>query len=141
MLCRPVANAIDLVQGSRGMWTIDFGLMSDEEAALYEMPFEYVKKSRVPDTRLRIDRARYARTLVAVCEARPGLRQALTELTRFIATPEVAKHRVFVWMVQTVLLQPAHLVFARDDDYFFGVLHSRIHEVWALAHGHATARG
>ena len=24
-------------------------------------------------------------------------------------------------------------VFARDDDYFFGVLHSRIHEVWALA--------
>ena len=27
------------------------------------------------------------------------------------------------------------IVFARDDDYFFGVLHSRIHEVWASALG------
>jgi type II restriction/modification system DNA methylase subunit YeeA len=24
-------------------------------------------------------------------------------------------------------------VFAREDDYFFGLLHSRIHEVWSLA--------
>ena len=27
------------------------------------------------------------------------------------------------------------LVFARADDYFFGVLHSRIHEVWARRMG------
>ena len=27
------------------------------------------------------------------------------------------------------------IVFARDDDYFFGVLHSRPHELWALAQG------
>jgi type II restriction/modification system DNA methylase subunit YeeA len=27
------------------------------------------------------------------------------------------------------------IVFARDDDYFFGVLHSRVHEVWALHMG------
>jgi type II restriction/modification system DNA methylase subunit YeeA len=26
-------------------------------------------------------------------------------------------------------------VFARSDDYFFGVLHSQLHEVWALAQG------
>ena len=26
-------------------------------------------------------------------------------------------------------------MFAHDDDYFFGVLHSRVHEVWALATG------
>jgi hypothetical protein len=25
--------------------------------------------------------------------------------------------------------------FARDDDYFFGVLHSRPHELWALRLG------
>lgn len=24
-------------------------------------------------------------------------------------------------------------VIARDDDYFFGLLHSRLHEVWTLA--------
>jgi hypothetical protein len=27
------------------------------------------------------------------------------------------------------------IAFARDDDYFFGVLHSRVHEVWARAQG------
>ena len=27
------------------------------------------------------------------------------------------------------------IVFARDDDYFLGVLHSRVHECWALALG------
>ncbi len=27
------------------------------------------------------------------------------------------------------------IVFARDDDYFFGVLHSRAHEVWSLRMG------
>ena len=32
--------------------------------------------------------------------------------------------------------RPSTFVFARDDDYFFGVLHSRTHEVWALRHSH-----
>jgi hypothetical protein len=27
------------------------------------------------------------------------------------------------------------VVFARDDDFTFGVLHSRVHELWALATG------
>jgi hypothetical protein len=27
------------------------------------------------------------------------------------------------------------LVFARDDDYFFGVLHSKVHELWARGTG------
>jgi type II restriction/modification system DNA methylase subunit YeeA len=34
-----------------------------------------------------------------------------------------------------VLADHAIVVFARDDDYFFGVLHSRLHEVWALTMG------
>ena len=29
---RPVASAMDLTQGSRGKWTIDFGLMDEVEA-------------------------------------------------------------------------------------------------------------
>ncbi len=35
-------------KASRGKWTIDFGLMSLEEAALYEIPFEYLKKHVYP---------------------------------------------------------------------------------------------
>ena len=36
-----------------------------------------------------------------------------------------------------MLCNDATVVFARDDDYFFGVLHSRAHEVWALNMGTA----
>lgn len=32
-------------------------------------------------------------------------------------------------------------VIARDDDYFFGVLHSRPHELWSLAVGNFMGYG
>jgi hypothetical protein len=44
----------------------------------------------------------------------------------------VAKHRIFVWLDQGVLPDHQLIVFARDDDCVFGVLHSRLHEVWGL---------
>ena len=68
-------------------------------------------------------------------EARPGMRLAIKNKSRFIATPAHAKHRVFIWVAPEVLCNQGTLVFARDDDYFFGILHSRIHEVWALRMG------
>jgi hypothetical protein len=60
------------------------------------------------------------------------MRMALTPLSRFVVTPTTAKHRVFVWLYPPTLPDHQLIVFARDDDYFFGVLHSRIHEVWSL---------
>jgi len=35
----------------------------------------------------------------------------------------------------SLLLDSACIAIARDDDYTFGVLHSRVHELWALATG------
>jgi type II restriction/modification system DNA methylase subunit YeeA len=52
-----------------------------------------------------------------------------------VVTPEVAKHRLFVWRTPEYLCNQQTLAFARSDDYFFGVLHSRLHEVWARAQG------
>lgn len=63
------------------------------------------------------------------------MRTALQGKRRFVATPEVAKYRAFVWVDPSVLCNQQTLVFARDDDYFFGVLHSRVHELWARAMG------
>ena len=59
------------------------------------------------------------------------MREALSKLDRYIATPRVAKHRIFVWLENDILPDAQLVVFARDDDYFFGVLHSIIHELWA----------
>jgi type II restriction/modification system DNA methylase subunit YeeA len=63
------------------------------------------------------------------------MRKALKGLKRYIATPATSKHRIFVWVKPEVLCNQGTLVFARSDDYFFGVLHSRAHEVWARAQG------
>jgi len=45
----------------------------------------------------------------------------------------VARHRIFAWVSAETLPDSRLYVFARDDDYFFGILHSRIHETWSLA--------
>jgi type II restriction/modification system DNA methylase subunit YeeA len=67
-------------------------------------------------------------------ETVPGLRAALRPFGRYIATPRVAKHRVFVWLDKSVLPDSRVYAIARDDDTSFGILHSRFHEAWALAH-------
>jgi hypothetical protein len=40
-----------------------------------------------------------------------------------------------VWRNPETLCNQGTLVFARSDDYFFGVLQSRFHEVWSLKQG------
>ena len=56
-------------------------------------------------------------------------------LGRYIATSQVAKHRLFVWVPTHTLPANVVIAFARDDDYFFGILHSRIHALWAQSQG------
>jgi type II restriction/modification system DNA methylase subunit YeeA len=52
--------------------------------------------------------------------------------SRIVLTPRVSKHRVFVWSDVDVIPDTRVYAFTRDDDYFLGVLHSRIHELWTL---------
>ena len=56
-------------------------------------------------------------------------------LSRFIVTPEVAKHRVFAYMVPPIVPDKNLTVIARADDTTFGILHSRFHEIWSLRMG------
>jgi len=126
--------ARDVVQRSQDGWVIDFVDRSEQEAALYELPFEYVREHVKPlrDTN---NRKRMKERWWLHGESRPGLRRALKGLKRCIVTPEVAKHRVFVWMSTDVVPDHTCHVIARADDYTFGVLHSRLHEVWSLRLG------
>ena len=132
---RPWVNGLDVTRRPRGMWIIDFGTdMLLEQAALYEGPFEYVRE-HVQPVRATNKRASYAERWWIHVEPRPEMRKALTGLTRFIGTPTVTKHRLFAWLPADTLPDHQIIVFARDDDYSFGVLHSRPHEVWARGLG------
>ena len=130
-----VRNAEDITRRPRHKWNVDFGLnMKIEAAALYERPFEHVKKVVYP---LRLDHREARQTRYWWLFARPcrDMRKGLAGLPRFLATPRVSKHRVFAWLTPELLCDSAVVAFARDDDYCFGVLHSRLHEIWALAQG------
>ena len=60
---------------------------------------------------------------------------ALDGLSRYIATPRVAKYRLFVWLDARVCPDCQLIVIARDDDTTFGILHSRFHQIWSLRRG------
>ena len=133
---RPFLNAWDITRRSRNMYIIDFGAMSLEEASLFEQPFEYVRRHVKPE-RDKNRRARRREFWWQHGETVPGLRDAATSLERYVATPRIAKHRLFVWVPAGTLPDSGACMFARDDDYFFGVLHSTAHELWALRQGTA----
>lgn len=122
----------DVVGRPRHGWIVDFVQMNRDEAALYEVPFEYVKK-HVKPLRDKTRDALMRKNWWLHGRSRPALRNAMVGLKRCIVTPEVSKHRIFVWMdTETVPDHKLHVI-AHDDDCMFGILHSRIHEAWTLA--------
>jgi len=130
---RPFRNGSDLVRAPSHRWIIDFGVKTPmEEAALYEVPFEYLR-THVKPQREHNGRASYRERWWIHGEARPGFRHAVTALGRYIGTPRVALHRVFVWLDTAVLPDSKVIAIAYDDDFYFGVLQSRAHEIWTVA--------
>ena len=131
---KPIFNGSDITRRWSGQWVIDFGLMDRREAELYEGPFqhvfEFVKPIRANNREaVRVEKWwRFGRP-------RPELRAKLQGLSRYLITPETAKHRFFVWFPIGAAPEHSLIVFPRQDDMTFGVLSSRFHTTWALAKG------
>lgn len=129
---KPWANGKELTERSKDKWIIDFGIMEEMEASKYEAPFKYVEKTVKPQRLAQDDKGRQKYWWR---HGRTGLdfRAAITGKTRYMATVRVAKHRFFVWLPTQVWPDSRLFAIALDDDFSFGVLSSRMHEVWALA--------
>ena len=131
----PWVNGLDVTRRHRDMFIIDFGVdMTEEDAAEFEVPFAHVLKNVRPN-REKKKEARTRERWWLHTRPIPGMRVALAHLSQFIVTPEVAKHRVFAWLSHPTLPDHQLIVIAREDDYAFGVLHSRVHELWSLRMG------
>jgi len=128
-------NGLQILRGGEESWVIDFGVGTPmEKAAMYEAPFEYVKRVVYPERKERNEKIQRDYWWL---HARPSprYREILLKQKRYIASPATAKFRVFVWLDVNVLADHAVVVFAREDDYFFGVLQSKIHNLWSLKLG------
>ena len=135
VVLRPWFNGLDVTRRNRDMWIADFGAdMALDEAALFEQPFAFVTE-HVKPTRVGKREARTNECYWLFQWSRPVMRAAIASLERFIVTPEVAKHRSFVWLPRAVIADKNLVVIARADDTTFGILHSRLHELWSLRLG------
>ncbi|MCF8004704.1 MAG: hypothetical protein K9L32_10985 [Chromatiaceae bacterium] len=132
---KPWRNGQDLARRPADHWIIDFGVDRVEaDAALFEQPYQHVL-TYVKPSRSQVNNE-HTRAYWWIHERpRAALRQSLTGLRRFIATPRVAKHRFFVWLPASVLPDTRLCVICRDDDITFGILSSRLHVIWALSKG------
>ncbi len=132
---RPWVNGMDVTRRPADKWVIDFGWeMTEAEAALYEAPFAHVLRTVKPG-RDHNRRNHYRHRWWRHAEARPGMWDALRNLDRYIATPTVAKYRLFVWLAKPICPDHQLIVIASSDDAIFGILHSRFHQAWALRTG------
>ena len=142
---KPWLNGQDVAKRPSDTWIVDFGSdMPLTVASLYERPFQQVIEHVKPERDKNNDRGRrenwwrFGRTGA-------DLRAASQDLPRVIITPRVAKFRYFIWADGKASPDSRLCVVARSDSQTFGLLSSRMHEVWALAnasmHGDGSEGG
>lgn len=141
---REYRNGRDLAASPRDVLVIDlFGLSADtvrrDFPEVYQHVVQTVKESKDekgrPNGRDANNRDTYRLNWWIFGEPRPDLRSALSGLSRYIATVETSKHRVFQFLDASILPDNRLICMALDSSFHLGVLSSRIHVCWSLATG------
>jgi hypothetical protein len=133
---RRLTTGKDITERHRDRFAIDVKEFQTEDALrkAYPRVYQHLKETIYPerstnnDPRLRAYWWRFRRSN----EVYLG---AIENLTRFIATVETTKHRVFVFVDKSELLEHGVIGFGSSDAYIFGILSSAIHVHWTLANG------
>lgn len=134
-------NARDLSNRYSDKWIIAFDPnSSDLDSSLYEKPWAYAQEKIKPARKCTkkegevqpwdIEQEKY---WWRHWNPRQELRSKISSISKYIATPRVAKHRFFVWLDKKVLPDTRLFAICSDKDFVFGILSSRIHEIWSLA--------
>ena len=127
---RPYWIGDEITTRTLDRFIVDFNNLTEEVAALYEAPFAYIVPVKLH--RATMNQPEALKIWWRHWNSRPKMRAALSKAERYIATPRVAKHRLFVWLPTSVLPDCQIVAIARSDDTTFGILHSRYHEMWTL---------
>ena len=140
---KPRINGKNLTARGQDGWVIDFGgYRPVEDAALYELPYQYVERVVRPVRQREDQNDRQRREKWWLFgRSNEDLRGATEDIKRFITTVRHAKHRLFAWMDSRVSADTALVVVAREDDAMFGLVQSRFHEIWSLRMGTAIGKG
>ena len=129
---KPWVNGMDVTRRPSDSWIVDFGAdMNEVDASQFEKPFEHAL-AQVKPVRDLVRNPMEKRLWWLHARSLKEMRKQLAMVGRFMCTPRVSKHRVFVWLNSTILPDSAVVAISRADDTTFGILHSRFHELWSL---------
>jgi hypothetical protein len=130
---RHYRNGRDLTQNSRGAMVIDLlGLTLAEVRQHFPEVCQWVLE-RVKPERDQNNRESRRRNWWLFGETNPKLRHQLASLSRYIATVETTKHRIFQFLDADILPDNKLINIALNEVFYLGVLSSRVHLVWATA--------
>ena len=130
---RPYRHGRDLTSRSRDAWAIDLlGLSEADVRRRFPEVYQHLLTS-VKSERDANKRATYRDNWWLFGEPRRELRPALAGLSRYIATVETTKHRVFQFLDASVLPDNMLVCVASADAFHLGVLSSRAHLQWTYA--------
>jgi hypothetical protein len=145
---REYRNGRDLTTRPRGVLVIDlFGLKEEEIRKQFPEIYQHVKlevKEKIEINKKGEqefvgrdwnNRESYKEKWWIFGEPREELRPALADISRYIATVETTKHRLFQFLDKTILPDNMLIAIASNDAANLGILSSRIHVVWTLAQG------
>lgn len=132
---KPYIIGRDLVQRAEERYIIDlFGLDLKEARENWPALYQWVYDRVYPERKLN-NRRVYRERWWLFAEPRPKLRNALSRLSRFIATPYTAKFRPFIFVPTSTIPDAMVYAIATDDAWMLGVLSSRVHSTWAVTAG------
>jgi hypothetical protein len=139
---RQYRNGRDLTARGRGVMVIDlFGLEATAIQKRYPEIYQHLQLTVKADREAQLARSRtkdaeaYAKTWWLFGKPRQELRPALATLTRYIATVETTKHRVFQFLDRSILPDNMLIAVASQDAWHLGVLSSRHHCLWTSSQG------
>jgi hypothetical protein len=138
----PYVNGEDLLNDPRSRprrWVIDFGDRPLEEASAFPAALDLVRE-RVKPKRDLVRSKNHRTRWWQFADTRAGLRRAVSGLSRVGLAARTSSTWAVVWGDPSWEASDAVIVFATDDDYFFGVLNSLPHVVWLRANG-STLKG
>jgi hypothetical protein len=145
---REYRNGRDLTSRPRGVMVIDlFGLEVDDVRTRFPEVYQHVKTEVKEKITINTNGEReyigrdwnhrdsYKNNWWTFGEPRGEFRPALVRITRYIATVETAKHRIFQFLDAVILPDNKLVSIGSDDSFVLGVLSSNIHTTWALRAG------
>ena len=123
-------------------YVINFGEMSEDEARK-----KYPDLMAIVEEKVKPDRNKLASKGSSTQKKRakywwqfgggsnPGLRNAIADLDRVLVISRVTEHCVFTFLNSGIVYSERLAVFSSERDYFFSIIQSRFHEIWAKFFG------